>query len=56
MSISEVLVILALTFLGLHLLFDLKALRQAVAHGKDIWWTAATLFVLGGHMILDMLH
>ena len=42
MSLSDILVILALVFLGLHLLFDLKALRQAVAHRKDVWWTATT--------------
>lgn len=52
-NISEVLVVLALVFLGLHLLFDLKELRQAVSHRKDVWWTTATLVVLIGHITLD---
>jgi len=53
MTLSEGLLVLTGAFLVAHLVLDLRTLRQAVAHRKDVWLTAATIIILVGHILLD---
>lgn len=56
MDWSLILVILAVVFLVGHILLDVRTIAKTVAHPRDFYWTAATLFALGGHLILDFIN
>ncbi len=53
LSLSEWLLVLTGAFLFAHLLLDIRMLRLAVAHRKDVWLTVTTLGVLIGHIVTD---
>ena len=53
LSLSEWLLVLAGAFLLAHILMDVRSVYRSVRHPEDLAWTAATLAVLAGHLIMD---
>ena len=53
MNIADGLVYLALAFLAVHLLMDVRRLVQVLKLHHHQWWEVATLVALAGHLTLD---
>jgi hypothetical protein len=56
MSWASGLIVLAGVFLAAHLIMDVRAVALTARHPKDLSWTAATLIILTGHIILDYVN